>query len=59
MPEENEKANDLLLNTAQLANGPDLTYSFVKPEKFLKFQCDVHRWMFAWVTVMNHTRTTP
>ena len=25
-----------------------------KPEIFLKFSCDVHRWMFAWVTVVDH-----
>jgi plastocyanin len=48
---ENEKANDALINAAQMPNGADLTYSFVKPEKFLKFQCDVHPWMFAWVTI--------
>jgi len=50
---ENEKANEALINTAQMPNGADLTYSFVKPEKFLKFQCDVHPWMFAWVTVVD------
>lgn len=48
---ENEKANDTLINAAQMPNGADLTYTFVKPEKFLKFQCDVHPWMFAWVTI--------
>lgn len=51
---ENEKANDALINAAQMPNGADLTYSFVKPEKFLKFQCDVHPWMFAWVSVFDH-----
>jgi hypothetical protein len=48
---DNEKANDALINAAQMPNGADLTYAFVKPEKFLKFQCDVHPWMFAWVTI--------
>jgi hypothetical protein len=48
---ENEKANDALINAAQMPNGADLTYTFVKPEKFMKFQCDVHPWMFAWVTI--------
>jgi plastocyanin len=41
-------------NEAQLPNGPDLTFSFSKPESFLKFQCDVHDWMFAWVSVFDH-----
>jgi len=40
-------------NQAQMANGPELTYTFPAPEKFLKFQCDVHTWMFAWVTVVD------
>jgi plastocyanin len=41
-------------NKAQLPNGPDLTFSFDKPEMFLKFKCDVHPWMFAWVSVFDH-----
>jgi plastocyanin len=41
-------------NDAQLPNGPDLTFSFAKPELFLKFKCDVHQWMFAWVSVFDH-----
>jgi hypothetical protein len=41
-------------NQAQVPSGPDLTFSFSKPENFLKFQCDVHKWMFAWVSVFDH-----
>ena len=41
-------------NTAQLPGGADLSFSFSKPEEFLKFKCDVHPWMFAWVTVFDH-----
>jgi plastocyanin len=41
-------------NKAQLPNSPELTFSFSKPENFLKFQCDVHQWMFAWVSVFDH-----
>jgi plastocyanin len=41
-------------NEAQLPNGPDLTFSFDKPELFLKFKCDVHQWMFAWCSVFDH-----
>jgi plastocyanin len=41
-------------NEAQLPNGPDLTFSFSKPESFLKFKCDVHTWMFAWISIFDH-----
>lgn len=41
-------------NMAQLANAPDISMSFDKPEMFLKFKCDVHPWMFAWVSVFDH-----
>jgi plastocyanin len=44
----NQESNDV-----QMPGGADLTYSFPKPEPFLKFQCDVHPWMFAWVTVVD------
>jgi len=40
-------------NQAQMPGSPDLTLSFTAPENFLKFQCDVHPWMFAWVTVVD------
>ncbi len=41
-------------NKPQLPGSPDLTFTFDKPEAFLKFKCDVHPWMFAWVTVFDH-----
>ena len=41
-------------NQVQMSGGADLTYTFDKPEPFLKFQCDVHPWMFAWVSVFDH-----
>ena len=41
-------------NIAQMAGSPDLTFTFDKPENFLKFKCDVHGWMFAWITVVDH-----
>ncbi|HVU27745.1 MAG TPA: carboxypeptidase regulatory-like domain-containing protein [Verrucomicrobiae bacterium] len=40
-------------NDAQMPGGPDLTYTFPQPEMFLRFKCDVHPWMFAWVSVMD------
>ncbi len=47
------KAGNADHNDAQMSGGADLTYTFDKPEDFLKFQCDVHPWMFAWVTVVD------
>jgi hypothetical protein len=41
-------------NKAQLANGPDLTFSYPAAEQFLRFKCDVHPWMFAYVCVADH-----
>jgi len=41
-------------NKAQLPNGPDLNFVYNNPEEFLRFKCDVHPWMFAYVNVMDH-----
>jgi plastocyanin len=49
VPKANEEKN-----LPQMPGGADLEFTFEKPEPFLKFQCDVHPWMFAWVTVVDH-----
>ena len=36
-----------------MTGGADLTYTFAKPEMFITFKCDVHPWMFAWVSVFD------
>lgn len=41
-------------NKAQLPGGPELSFVFEKPETFLRFKCDVHPWMFAYVSVVDH-----
>jgi plastocyanin len=41
-------------NKAQMPNGPDLTFTFPKAENFLKVVCNVHPWMFAWVTIVDN-----
>jgi hypothetical protein len=41
-------------NTAQLPKSKDLEYSFAKEEPFLKFKCDVHPWMYSYLTVLSH-----
>jgi plastocyanin len=40
-------------NNAQMAGAADITVSFAAEEDFLKFKCDVHPWMFAYVTVVD------
>jgi hypothetical protein len=47
-------SGNLEKNQAQAPNAPDLNFSFPKAENFLKFQCDVHNWMFSWVSVFDH-----
>ena len=41
-------------NQAQMASGPDLSVTLDKAESFMKFKCDVHPWMFAYATVVDH-----
>ena len=40
-------------NQVQMPGGADLTFTFPQPEMFLRFKCDVHPWMFAWVSVID------
>jgi hypothetical protein len=40
-------------NQAQGPGAGDLAVSFPAEESFLKFKCDVHPWMFAYVTVVD------
>jgi plastocyanin len=40
-------------NQGQMPGGADLTYAYSQPEMFLRFKCDVHPWMFAWVSVFD------
>ena len=41
-------------NKAQLPKGRNLEYAYKNAEKFMRFKCDVHPWMFAYVNVMSH-----
>jgi plastocyanin len=41
-------------NQAQIPKGPDLKFSWDKPEIFIRFKCDVHPWMFAYVGLVDH-----
>lgn len=41
-------------NLAQMAGGKDIERSFDQPEVLVRFKCDVHPWMFAYVGVLPH-----
>ncbi|MEI2722518.1 MAG: hypothetical protein V9H26_02915 [Verrucomicrobiota bacterium] len=41
-------------NKAQFAGAADLTFTFPAAETFLRFKCDVHPWMFSYITVVDH-----
>jgi plastocyanin len=41
-------------NIAQPFKGMVNDFKFDKPEMFLRFKCDVHPWMFAYVSVLDH-----
>ena len=40
-------------NQVQMPGGADLNLVYAQPEMFLRFKCDVHPWMFAWVSVFD------
>lgn len=41
-------------NLAQMAGGKDIERVFDQSEVFVRFKCDVHPWMFAYVGVLPH-----
>ncbi len=41
-------------NVAQMAGGKDIEKAFDQSEVFVRFKCDVHPWMFAYVGVLPH-----
>lgn len=41
-------------NKAQLPKSPALKFTWDNPEVFLRFKCDVHPWMFAYVGLVNN-----
>ena len=50
----NVEASNGKMSLPQMSGGADINYTFPAGENFLKFQCDVHPWMFAWVTVVDN-----
>lgn len=41
-------------NRVQMPNGADLEFRFPDEELFLRFKCDVHPWMFTYVSILRH-----
>ncbi|MBI5773896.1 MAG: carboxypeptidase regulatory-like domain-containing protein [Verrucomicrobia bacterium] len=41
-------------NRVQPPKRPDLEFVFPQPEMFLRFKCDVHPWMFCYVSTFEH-----
>lgn len=44
-------------NVAQVIKGMKNDFTFPAPERFLRFKCDVHQWMFAYITIEDHPWT--
>lgn len=42
------------VNKSQAEGTKPLEFVYDKPEEFLQFKCDVHPWMFTYVSVLNH-----
>jgi plastocyanin len=42
------------VNQSQAAKSKPLDFKYDKPEEFLRFKCDIHPWMFSYVSVLNH-----
>jgi Carboxypeptidase regulatory-like domain len=40
-------------NQMQPPGSSPLVFTFPKPEMFITFKCDIHPWMFAWVSVVG------
>jgi hypothetical protein len=41
-------------NKAHMPGMADLTFNFPTAEMFLRFKCDVHPWMFSYISVFDH-----
>lgn len=41
-------------NKVQMPKAKDLEFTFDNAEKFLRYKCDVHPWMYSYVSVFDH-----
>jgi hypothetical protein len=53
-PTPDPKSGNKEDNKAQMPKAKDLVFTFDKPEVLLRFMCNVHPWMFAYVGVVDH-----
>ena len=53
-PTPSKESGNAEFNQAQTPKAKDLEKTFEKPEVFLRFKCDVHPWMFAYVGIVDH-----
>jgi plastocyanin len=51
---KNTSAGNKESNKAQLPKGPNIDFVFPAEEMHLRFKCDVHPWMFSYVSVFDH-----
>jgi hypothetical protein len=49
-----QSTNNKAFNTAQVVKGQTTEKIFDKQEVLIKFKCDVHPWMFAYIGVVDH-----
>jgi len=47
------QARTMLMHEWQQAQGPDLTWRFDEPGRYL-VRCGIHSWMYAWIVVAEH-----
>lgn len=53
-PEAGPQSQNKEFNLAHMPNSADLKFVFPTPEVFLRFKCDIHPWMFAYVGIVDH-----
>ncbi|MFT4590100.1 MAG: plastocyanin [Candidatus Binatia bacterium] len=41
-------------NIAQVIKGQKNNFSFPAPERFLRFKCDIHQWMYSYISIEEH-----
>ena len=54
---KNLKGGNKEYNIAQVIEGQKNDFVFPAPERFLRFKCDVHQWMYSYVTIEEHPYT--
>lgn len=49
-----EPTNNPAVDEVQVPGTNVLSFNFANPEMYLTFNCDVHPWMFAWVSIFDN-----